>query len=88
VYGGQVTADRNITIVGGIAPVLIVPDVLDPSLCRRLIEHFEETGGQDSGFMNDRDGRTIEFFDYRFKRRRDRLVECRNLTEELTLSYA
>jgi predicted 2-oxoglutarate/Fe(II)-dependent dioxygenase YbiX len=79
---------RNIVIAGGIAPVLIIPDVLDRDLCRRLIAHFEETGGEDSGFMNDRDGRTIEFYDYSFKRRRDRLIADQTLTDALTQAYA
>lgn len=82
------SAPRNIVVAGGIAPVLIVPDVLDPAFCQRLIDYFEETGGHDSGFMKDRDGRTIEFFDYSFKRRRDRLVEDKEITAHLTRCYA
>jgi len=52
------------------APVLIVPRVLEPELCRRLIDVYNETGGAPSGVMRQVDGKTIPVLDG-FKRRRD-----------------
>jgi predicted 2-oxoglutarate/Fe(II)-dependent dioxygenase YbiX/peroxiredoxin len=57
------------------APVLRVPDVLEPEFCRTLIERYEENGGQDSGFMRDVDGKTVGIIDHSFKQRRDFHIE-------------
>jgi predicted 2-oxoglutarate/Fe(II)-dependent dioxygenase YbiX len=56
------------------APVLIVPRVFEPSLCRRLIDHYEVTGGGASGVMRDVGGKTVGVLDD-FKRRRDAQIE-------------
>lgn len=53
------------------APVLMLPRVFEPGLCRALIEHYEARGGQDSGFMRDIDGKTVLIVDHKHKRRRD-----------------
>lgn len=52
------------------APVLIVPRVLEPEFCRRLIACYEEVGGAPSGVMQVRDGKTVGVFNG-MKRRRD-----------------
>jgi predicted 2-oxoglutarate/Fe(II)-dependent dioxygenase YbiX/peroxiredoxin len=52
------------------APVLIVPRIFEPDLCRRLIDLYEADGGSLSGVMRDVDGRTVGVID-NFKRRRD-----------------
>ena len=52
------------------APVLIVPRVLEPPLCRRLIDLYNETGGRASGVMREIGGRTVGVLDD-FKRRKD-----------------
>ena len=57
------------------APVLLVPDVFEPSLCRRLIELYEETGGAESGFMREVDGKTVLVTDPGHKQRRDHEIE-------------
>lgn len=57
------------------APVLLIPDVLEPQLCARLIERYEQQGGVDSGFMRERDGRTVGEYDYAHKRRSDYTIE-------------
>lgn len=56
------------------APVLIVPNVLDAATCRELIHFYEETGGEESGFMRDIDGKTTEVLDASHKRRRDAII--------------
>lgn len=53
------------------APVLIVPRVFEPGLCRELIQLYERQGGEDSGFMREVDGKTVSVLDHNFKRRRD-----------------
>ncbi len=52
------------------APVLIVPRVLEPAFCHRLIEVYEQCGGKPSGVMREVNGRTVGVLDT-FKRRRD-----------------
>jgi predicted 2-oxoglutarate/Fe(II)-dependent dioxygenase YbiX len=52
------------------APVLIVPRIFEPQLCRDLIDHYAAAGGKVSGVMRARDGKTIGVVDD-FKRRRD-----------------
>lgn len=55
------------------APVLIVPRVFEPGLCRRLMDHYEQTGGQPSGTMIERDGKTVGVLSD-FKSRRDSTI--------------
>lgn len=52
-------------------PILRLPRVLEPELCRRLIDGYEADGGRPSGFMRDVDGRTRELLDPRHKQRSD-----------------
>jgi len=56
------------------APVLVVPRVFEPALCRDLVAHYETHGGGDSGVMREKDGMTVGEFDHGFKRRRDQLI--------------
>ncbi|SFI84572.1 2OG-Fe(II) oxygenase family protein [Caulobacter sp. UNC279MFTsu5.1] len=53
------------------APVLILPRVFEPELCRRLIAVYEAAGGHASGFMRDVDGKTRLIVDPTHKRRSD-----------------
>lgn len=53
------------------APVLVLPRVFEPDLCRRLTALYEAEGGKESGFMVERDGRTVGVLDHAHKRRRD-----------------
>lgn len=53
------------------APVLIVPRVLEPDLCRALIAYYEKHGGKETGTMIEKDGYTVEKFDSSFKKRKD-----------------
>jgi predicted 2-oxoglutarate/Fe(II)-dependent dioxygenase YbiX/peroxiredoxin len=56
------------------APVLIVPRVLDFDLCDFLVGLHEETGGTDSGFLLDHDGKTATVIDHALKRRQDMVI--------------
>jgi predicted 2-oxoglutarate/Fe(II)-dependent dioxygenase YbiX len=53
------------------APVLVLPRVFEPDLCRTLIELYETHGGTPSGFMREREGKTVAVMDNNFKRRAD-----------------
>ena len=61
------------------APVLLLPRVLEPELCERLVALYEEGGGVESGFMVERDGRTVGVYDDSRKRRRDQPIEDKAL---------
>ncbi|TDH59697.1 2OG-Fe(II) oxygenase [Dankookia rubra] len=56
------------------APVLLLPRVFEPELCRHLIGHYAKAGGQDSGYMIEREGKTVGVYDYGHKRRFDCVV--------------
>ncbi|WP_149536612.1 2OG-Fe(II) oxygenase [Siccirubricoccus phaeus] len=53
------------------APVLLLPRVLEPEFCARLIAWYQAQGGEESGFMVEREGRTVGTYDPATKRRRD-----------------
>jgi predicted 2-oxoglutarate/Fe(II)-dependent dioxygenase YbiX len=57
------------------APVLVVPRVFESDFCRTLIDYYERGDPQPSGFMQEREGKTVKVLDSQFKRRRDRSVE-------------
>jgi predicted 2-oxoglutarate/Fe(II)-dependent dioxygenase YbiX len=65
-----------------VAPVMIVPRVFEPELCRRLIAYYEEKGGQPSGVMRDIGGKTVGVLDS-MKRRRDVFVNDDGFRREL-----
>jgi predicted 2-oxoglutarate/Fe(II)-dependent dioxygenase YbiX len=65
------------------APVLILPRVLEPALCRRLIDVYESDGGHPSGFMREVDGRTALVQDQTHKRRSDVSIVDRDLLATL-----
>lgn len=53
------------------APALVVPSVFERDICRRLIEGYQTNGGKESGFMRERDGKTVLVLDPKHKRRAD-----------------
>ncbi len=57
------------------APVLILPDVLDAELCQRLMVLHQSTGGRETGFMREVDGKTTAIVDHKHKRRRDCVID-------------
>ena len=57
------------------APILFLPNVFEPELCRELIGLYERNGGAESGFMREVDGKTVTVTDHRFKRRKDYDIE-------------
>lgn len=67
-------------------PVLLVPEVLDPEICARLIQHYNEIGGSESGFMRESEGITRGFFDSRMKRRLDAHIQDQDLLRHVRAS--
>jgi predicted 2-oxoglutarate/Fe(II)-dependent dioxygenase YbiX/peroxiredoxin len=58
-----------------VTPVLVIPGVLEPELCRELIRRYQASGGRESGFMRDVDGKTTEIRDPGHKVRKDHDIE-------------
>ena len=67
------------------APVLMVPGVFEPPLCRHLIDLYERDGGFESGFMREVDGKTVLVADPGHKQRRDCDIEDGALQSQLIL---
>lgn len=65
------------------APALIVPRVLDFELCDFLVRLYGAMGGEDSGFLLDRNGKTATVVDHRLKSRRDLLIVDPGLRETM-----
>ncbi len=61
------------------APILYLPQIFEPDLCARLIQTYDNGGGELSGFMVQRDGRTKLVTDADHKTRRDVVIEDRAL---------
>lgn len=62
-----------------IAPVLVLPRVLEPQLCVALIDYFRKGAPRLSGFAMTRDGRTVEQVDPELKRRHDVFIQREDL---------
>lgn len=56
------------------APVLVLPRVFEPELCRALVAEYDRQGGEESGFMRQIGGRTVGVQDAGHKRRRDATI--------------
>ncbi|MCC3434803.1 MAG: bacteriocin transporter [Oscillatoriales cyanobacterium] len=65
------------------APVLVIPNVLDSSACRSLIDMYKAHGGSPSGFMRQIDEKTVGIHDDTFKKRRDFFIEDPKLQQRL-----
>lgn len=88
---GETTVDEVIDYVaalpppgayGGVhrpAPILMLPNVLEPELCRRLIDLYEAHGGAESGVQRQGEG----VLDSSFKRRKDVTIESVELLDTL-----
>ncbi|WP_374649764.1 redoxin domain-containing protein [Dongia sp.] len=63
------------------APVLVVPNLFERDLCQRLIEGYRNGNPAESGFMVERDGKTVQQHDHRHKRRSDWSINDRGLIE-------
>jgi len=57
------------------APILILPNVFEDELCKTLIALHETHGSEESGFMRDVGGKTVQLHDHGHKRRRDHIIQ-------------
>jgi predicted 2-oxoglutarate/Fe(II)-dependent dioxygenase YbiX/peroxiredoxin len=69
------------------APVLLLPNVLEPALCARLVALYEASGGEESGFMREVDGKTVAMHDPGHKRRRDHVIADAELIKGLQARF-
>jgi peroxiredoxin len=65
------------------APILFLPRVFEPELCRHLIGLYETHGGTESGFMREVAGRTVGVTDPGHKRRKDHDITDKDLIATL-----
>ncbi len=56
------------------APILYLPQVFEPELCRQLILLYKQQGGTETGFLQQIGARTVEVHEHRHKRRSDYLL--------------
>lgn len=61
------------------APVLFLPNVLEPELCGDLLAYYRKHGGEESGFMREVDGKTVAIQDHAHKRRADCTIQDETL---------
>lgn len=69
------------------APVLYLPRVFEPEVCRHLIGLYETHGGEESGFMREVDGRTVGISDPGHKRRKDYNINDKDLISSLQARF-
>jgi predicted 2-oxoglutarate/Fe(II)-dependent dioxygenase YbiX/peroxiredoxin len=65
------------------APVLIIPNVFEPELCRHLIKLYEQHGGEESGFMREVNGKTMGIHDPNHKKRKDYVIDDSELIQDI-----
>jgi len=69
------------------APVLMIPRVFEPELCKRLVKLYEDNGGEASGFMREVDGKTVGIVDHSHKQRRDYTIEDKDLIQAAQVRF-
>lgn len=67
------------------APVLVVPRIFEPSICKELIDYYDRLGGRDMGFVRDVKGKTTIVIDHDHKVRGDRIIEDEALCRACTM---
>jgi len=64
------------------APVLRVPRVFEPGFCRHLISLYQKYGGETSGFVSEKRGRSFIKNDETFKRRSDYIITDQKIIDD------
>lgn len=70
------------------APVLVLPRIFEPDFCRELIELHKTGDAAPSGFMRERDGKTVLMTDDSFKRRTDVMITSAALQKSIQVKIA
>ncbi len=63
------------------APLLIVPQVFDRALCRRLVDLYDAAGGREIGVVESK-GVATEHFDPRFRKRSDHYISDKSALKQ------
>jgi predicted 2-oxoglutarate/Fe(II)-dependent dioxygenase YbiX len=69
--------------LGSVAPVLIVPNVLDRAACRALIQRWEKLGHDEGSVTSIIDGAEVQRVYHAMKRRRDHAIQDERLLKGL-----
>jgi predicted 2-oxoglutarate/Fe(II)-dependent dioxygenase YbiX len=69
--------------ISAVAPVLVVPEVLDPEACAALIRRWETEGHQEGAVDSMSDGVEMQRIYHAMKKRRDHPIHDRGLLQEL-----
>ncbi len=86
--GNHLPQEESFTEAKAHAPVLRIPGVFSPDCCKHLIEVFESSPHQASGFNEEREGGAPIVFDEKVKKRRDFIVESKTpLAEQIRAIY-
>ncbi|MBW4464081.1 MAG: 2OG-Fe(II) oxygenase [Pegethrix bostrychoides GSE-TBD4-15B] len=70
------------------APVLLIPNVLSAQLCQQLIASYRQTGGAESGIMQQQGDKTVVVLQPTVKRRRDWLITEPDLLNAINLALS
>jgi peroxiredoxin len=70
------------------APVLVLPDVFEPEFCEGLIGLYDAQDRQETGFMVEVGGRTVQRLDPGHKRRRDHIIEDAEIVRQIKQRFA
>jgi predicted 2-oxoglutarate/Fe(II)-dependent dioxygenase YbiX len=70
------------------APVLVLPNVFEPEFCEKLNGLYETEGNQETGFMQDVGGKTVQKLDAGHKRRRDHIIEDQEVIRQVQQRFA
>jgi len=65
------------------APVLILPNVFGAELCEELISLHRTRGNEETGFMREVSGKTVQLHDHGHKRRRDHIIEDNEVIQQV-----
>tara|TARA_Y100001934_G_scaffold11138_2_gene14185 strand:- start:14366 stop:15463 length:1098 start_codon:yes stop_codon:yes gene_type:complete len=76
-------SDRQ--VLGNSAPVLLIPNVIEPELCSALIHRWQTMGHEEGKVQSVLDGRDHERVAFEGKRRLDHYIQDQALTRELGL---
>ena len=68
---GRLADPHDVSMGPDHAPVLLIPRVFEPELCRTLIDYYRKHDSHESGVMREIDGKTTLVLTPNFKRRRD-----------------
>ncbi len=79
----HLAAVKDVETSSSWAPVLSLPNIIEPALCAHLIKLYEDDGGSESGFMRDENDKTVLIVDHSHKVRSDYTIQDKKLRRSL-----